>query len=650
MKIKTVKGQNVKGRTFIYNLQPVNLLVGSNAVGKTAVMRCIDIALAPKIAPASYPTIAPLFEGFPKMETLLDTDVGQFYRAFRRSGEKISMESEERPDDVLIPPVALDASVYFDLSIEKRTAFVASMVVLPDSLSEVSVIAELKNRLKLDGDRNTEATENIVNDIVGAVADSADVIRHAGVSVQGWLTDQIQKATTLQKTARDTKQRMEKSAQASVQIQIGETADNAGGITGIEADLKRIAQELKRTNEALGRVRAEKDADVGARERRAAARKRLTDEWAATTDQSETILATKKTILDIETEVNAYTSSTPKLNEAISAKKIERARFVATNQSLSNEESRLRSVIAGVDTRLCENCQKILKGDSEKQLADTLAAAGRNDAVISEIQKHGLVLEQKLTESRAEDIRVQNLSKQLPQLQQVLRTAENAQRSRAAIHDQLQQLSASSAEVTVATVGRDYDADIATLDVRIKEWTNQTTQLQERLKKATAAAQQAARKAQEESERLKAVDEYDLQTIAVEVLKEFQAKMVTAAFEILLADANLIADAIMASPLAYKDGDLGRYDAEHRWISHRCFSGTEQAATYAAMSFALAATSACRIVRVDELGRLDPQNKHRFIERMVKLVTEGKVDQFIGVDTVPVPYSQVDGVNVIKLA
>lgn len=106
---------------------------------------------------------------------------------------------------------------------------------------------------------------------------------------------------------------------------------------------------------------------------------------------------------------------------------------------------------------------------------------------------------------------------------------------------------------------------------------------------------------------------------------------------------------MLASPLAYKDGDLGRFDSQNRWISHRCFSGTEQAATYAAMSFALAATSQCRIVRVDELGRLDPKNKKRFIERMVQLVCDGKVDQFVGIDCVAEPYNSVEGVHVIQL-
>lgn len=651
MKIKKVSGCNVKGRTFIYELRPVNVLIGDNAKGKTAVMRCIDIGLVPKIAPASYPAIAPLFEGFPKMESKLDTDVGEFYRMFTRSGEKISLATEDRPEGVVIPPVALDADVYFGLSIEKRSAFVASMVKLPDTFSEQAVIAELKNRLKLPDDRNTEVTQSIVNDIMGTVEDSADVIRHAGVSVQEWLSTQIVSATSRQKSARDTKQRMEKSGQASVQIQLMQPGDSEpGAIAGLEHDIVRVGNELKQASESLGRVRAEKDADVGERSRRAEQRLRLTTEYNAMTDQSESILSPKKQIQDIETETGTYTSGTPNINEAISKKKIERAQFVATNQSLANEEIRLRSIIAGVDTRLCVNCQKILKGDSETQLEDTLKAMAANRGGIEEVDASLGLLESEATKSRGEDIRIQNLQKQLPQLRQTLRTAENAQQKRTQLHDQVQELSKQPDRITQAAPVRDYDKDIETLEVRIQEWNNQSAQYQERLKKATAAAQQNARKAQEDSERAKAVDDYDLQTIALDVLKEFLSKMVTAAFTVLLADANLIADAVLASPLAYKDGDLGRFDNEKRWISHRCFSGTEQAATYAAMSFALAATSPCRIVRVDELGRLDPKNKKRFIERMVQLVCDGKVDQFIGVDTVPLPYSQVEGVHVIELA
>lgn len=650
MKITRIKGINVKGRTFVHELRPVNLIVGSNAVGKTAVMKCIDIALTPKIAPASYPAIAPLFEGFPKMECEAETDVGTFYRAFKRTGEKISIASDDRPDEVSIPPIALDAAVYFDLSIDKRTTFVASMVKLPDTLSSDGVIAELKNRLTLPDNRNSEVTQAIVNEILRSVEDSTDEIRHAGVSTQDWLAQRIAEATVRQTNARATKQRMEKSAQASVQIQLAAPGDDSpDAITTIERVITAVGNEVKQASEALGRVRADKDNDVGEKERRAKKRLELTTEFNATTDQSEAILATKKQMQDIEEEASAYASSTPSINLALSEKSIERMKFAATNTRLEDEELRLRSFIAGVDTRLCANCQKILKGDSESKLTDTLNAIAANTATIAEIDAAREVLEGKATKSRAEDIRIADLQKQLPNLRQTLRTAENAQQMRTSLHEQLKELGPESVSSKEVETRRDYDTEIVGLEDKLNERTHHQLGLQERLKKATAAAQQNARKAQEEAERIKAVDDYDLQVIGVDVLKEFQAKMVTAAFDVLLSDANLIADAVLASPLAYKDGDLGRFDAESRWISHRCFSGTEQAATYAAMSFALASTSQCRIVRVDELGRLDPKNKERFIKRMVQLVCDGKVDQFIGVDCVAVPYNSIEGVNVIQL-
>lgn len=651
MKIKKVIGVNVKGRSFSHDLKPVNVIVGANAAGKTAVMKTIDLALTQKIAPANYPAIAPLFEGFDRMVVNLETDVGNFNRMFRRSGDKISMTVDERPEGVVIPPVAIDADVYFGLSIDKRTQFVASMVKLPGTITDQAqgVIAELKNKLVLPDARNTATTQTIVNEILEAVTNTTLIDGAVCImSMQDWISHRIEQATVRAKSARDTKQRMEKSAQASVQIQLTTPGEDLPiSIPDIELAIQTIGQEIKQASEALGRVRGEKDADVGERERRTELRTKLSEELSRTKDQSNTILATKKKIQDVEKEAGDYASTTPSINLQISEKNVERAKFVSANQSYDGEAARLRRIISGVDKRLCANCQSILKGDSETQLKDTEQAIKANSLIIHNIATDLKVLEEQATKSRAEDIRIANLSKTLPQLRQTLRTAENAQQTRTELHKQL--ITATSEPGEQPGPKRDYDKDITDLDAKVKERSEHRLALQDRLKKATAAAQQNARKAQEEAERVKAVDDYDLQVIALDVLKEFQAKMVETAFQTLLTDANLIADAVLKTPLAYKDGEIGRYDEQQRWVSHRCFSGTEQAATFAAMSFALATTSACRIVRVDELGRLDLTNKRHFIKRMAQLVESGKIDQFIGVDVTDGEYMLVDGVNVINI-
>lgn len=647
MKIQKVTGVNVKGRSFSHDLKPVNVIVGANAAGKTAVMKTIDLALTQKIAPANYPAIAPLFEGFGNMVVAIETDRGDFTREFTRTGEKISMSCDRRPEGVIIPPVAIDADVYFGLSIDKRTQFVASMVKLPDSFSEHGVVAELKNKLVLPDERNTDTTEEIVSDIIHSVQNSASELQQHGVTMQDWLAQRIAEATVRAKSARDTKQRMENSAQASVQIQLTAPGDDSpDAIATVERIISDMAAKGRTTSEELGKVKAEKDADVGAREKRKARRKELNDQLSKLTDQSEAVLANRKKILVVEKEVSEHISTTPEANMAISDKNVERARFVSGNQNLEQEAARLRQIISGVDKRLCENCQSILKGDSETQLTDTENAIVANNMTISNVATDLKALEDQATKSRAEDIRISNLAKTLPQLRQTLRTAENAQQSRTTLHTQLQELGDPALDNNEVT--RDYDTEIKKLSDQLEESRQQYSALQDRLKKATAAAQQNARKAQEEAERVKAVDDYDLQVIALDVLKEFQAKMVETAFQTLLADANLIADAVLKTPLAYKDGEIGRYDEQQRWVSHRCFSGTEQAATFAAMSFALATTSACRIVRVDELGRLDATNKEKFVKRMVQLVNEGKVDQAIFVDTTAQPYD-IDGVHIIRV-
>lgn len=103
---------------------------------------------------------------------------------------------------------------------------------------------------------------------------------------------------------------------------------------------------------------------------------------------------------------------------------------------------------------------------------------------------------------------------------------------------------------------------------------------------------------------------------------------------------------ILNSDLEFVDGELGRRVSVKdqqagctapigSWISHESFSGTEEAVAYAAFSVAMAMQAQFRIVILDELGRMDSDRKESVLYRMEQLVRNGKIDQFIGIDTVP---------------
>ena len=115
-------------------------------------------------------------------------------------------------------------------------------------------------------------------------------------------------------------------------------------------------------------------------------------------------------------------------------------------------------------------------------------------------------------------------------------------------------------------------------------------------------------------------------------LVERKAGLLVATFGPILATVELFTKNILAAPLTLREGELG-YTRNGGWIPYRTFSGTEQAVAFAAFQAALAARAPVRIAILDELGRLDPENKRRLLENVLAALQANVIDQFIGLDT-----------------
>ena len=110
--------------------------------------------------------------------------------------------------------------------------------------------------------------------------------------------------------------------------------------------------------------------------------------------------------------------------------------------------------------------------------------------------------------------------------------------------------------------------------------------------------------------------------VVAKFLRSKQAALVDAVFGSLLKIANEIVGPIMASPLAFHESDVGRWDG-HRWISHKTFSGTEQALTFVAIEAALSHDVPVRLLIFDELGRLDHQRRADLINLLIAARKQG---------------------------
>jgi len=115
-------------------------------------------------------------------------------------------------------------------------------------------------------------------------------------------------------------------------------------------------------------------------------------------------------------------------------------------------------------------------------------------------------------------------------------------------------------------------------------------------------------------------------------LAEAKARLLEQTFGPILATLAQFTEGILRQPLEFRDGELG-YRLDTDWIPWRTFSGTEQAVAFAGFQAALAARAPVRLAILDELGRLDADNKTRLMENVRRALAAQVLDQFIGVDT-----------------
>lgn len=153
------------------------------------------------------------------------------------------------------------------------------------------------------------------------------------------------------------------------------------------------------------------------------------------------------------------------------------------------------------------------------------------------------------------------------------------------------------------------------------------------------------RNAQALIEHRKATAEVEITKAALKVVSDIRAKMVAVAFGEILRTVNAITAGVIAEPIEYREGEIGRWRGA-TWIKHESFSGYEKALTYAGISLALAKGAPIRLVLLDEMGRMDPDTKTRVVIRMMELIGAGVLDQFIGCDSSPFT---MEGVQTIAI-
>jgi hypothetical protein len=174
----------------------------------------------------------------------------------------------------------------------------------------------------------------------------------------------------------------------------------------------------------------------------------------------------------------------------------------------------------------------------------------------------------------------------------------------------------------------------AAIQAKVSEYNANLTranELDQQRRLAEKRQNDAQRAAEAETQRTEALAEVAVSKQAAATLKEIQERFVRAAFDPVLKSANAHFGAILQTPLAYNDGEIGTW-RNGTWVSHKTFSGAEERLAYCAISIALAARSKLKIAIIDELGTVDDGNAAKLIDAVGAALESGFITQFVGID------------------
>jgi hypothetical protein len=191
-------------------------------------------------------------------------------------------------------------------------------------------------------------------------------------------------------------------------------------------------------------------------------------------------------------------------------------------------------------------------------------------------------------------------------------------------------------------------ADISELDARLDRAQTQLDDLKD-LEKAANQQRADARRIAEAQEALKVITtDRDAIKLAKAECRNIRDEITNAAFGPLLQTANRFVAGILPTPLEYRDGEIGRYQAG-AWVPVRCFGGTMTAITHAGLQAALSAGAPVRLLIVDEMGRFDLRNKAQFMANVADAIRDGIIEQFVGIDTCARDYDGIAGLTHISI-
>jgi energy-coupling factor transporter ATP-binding protein EcfA2 len=130
--------------------------------------------------------------------------------------------------------------------------------------------------------------------------------------------------------------------------------------------------------------------------------------------------------------------------------------------------------------------------------------------------------------------------------------------------------------------------------------------------------------------------------------QEQRRKLLSDSVAPLLDKANLLLAPTLGMSLCIEEGEIGF--TAGRFIPFVSLSGAQEAMAAAGLQLALSAGTKCRVVVIDELGKLHESTKQKLIETIRKLLNEGVIDQAIFADVSNKGYGKLSKKHFVEVS
>jgi hypothetical protein len=665
-RIKTLRANNLKGYSFDEDLAPVNIVVGDNTSGKTAVLAAVKLVLLGyeprwgKTSGATFGACGSKGGGATSLtvQALLDNDT-LLSRVWEIKRGKVSYTG---PEHEYIPGMLLDPTTYFALSGPARLNYVLSQVDLSKvGISCEAVCANLVKDIKPETGPAVEA----LHEVQALIAELEAERQNEDASIYDWLTAVVDKITTTGKEAAT-------AANTHEQTVKGLTSNKAD-----DGDMSAIESVQPEINDAREEHTKAVQAEANAENAYTAARNALNDAKqlaAKAVDESKVHaeIEAQKAVIERAKLVPVAGEppiqrlmTTPRPTDAPehAAFNAAQAKAQATARELFNtaaEQQRLLKSIQDAKAHTsCPTCghditekQAKVVAELEKQYTKALKAAEKagiehkaaadaekaaGDATIhvtADIAAWDTASQQLLKENQEKVAKWNKSTAEFNAAQSTINTATAT----------IQKLEASlAANATAAEAWAKLPAlekaaqeagETATAATRaIQPILDRIRMMEGKQRQFIARTQDARRADQSRAAYAAAKAKADIYNASLKVVAGEKDRVATEAFELLLRHARKFTDGILKAPLEYRDGELGM-TYQGNWVGYKYFSGAEELIAFAGLAVALTQNEkpVVRIVMMDELGKLDKNNKVKLADRMVQLHQQGVIDQFIGCD------------------